>query len=59
MIEDKVFIKKGLLESVGNLPNWKIRNAASKWYMMDVFNIEDIDEIERAIESQYKIEEVI
>ena len=55
----KEFIKKGLIEAVGNMPDYKIRLSAAGWLEKDVLTEADLVELDTAIESQYKVEEVI
>ena len=54
----KEFIKKGLIEAVGNMPDYKIRLSAAGWLEKDVLTEADLVDIDGAIEAQYKIEEV-
>ena len=55
----KEFIKKGLIEAVGNMPDYKIRLSAAGWLEKDVLTEADLVDVDTAIESQYKVEEVI
>ena len=55
----KEFIKKGLIEAVGNRPDYKIRLSAAGWLEKDVLTEADLVDVDTAIESQYKVEEVI
>lgn len=55
----KEFIKKGLIEAVGSMPDYKIRLSAAGWLEKDVLTEADLIDIDGAIEAQYKIEEVI
>ena len=55
----KEFIKKGLIEAVGNMPDYKIRLSAAGWLEKDVLTEADLVDVDAAIESQYKIEEEI
>ena len=54
----KEFIKKGLIEAVGNMPDYKIRLSAAGWLEKDVLTEADLVDIDTAIEGQYKTEEV-
>ena len=54
----KEFIKKGLIEAVGNMPDYKIRLSAAGWLEKDVLTEADLVDVDVAIESQYKVEEV-
>ena len=53
----KEFIKKGLIEAVGNMPDYKIRLSAAGWLEKDVLTEADLVDVDAAIESQYKTEE--
>ena len=53
----KEFIKKGLIEAVGNMPDYKIRLSAAGWLEKDVLTEADLVDIDVAIESQYAKEE--
>ena len=53
----KEFIKKGLIEAVGNMPDYKIRLSAAGWLEKDVLTEADLVEVDTAIESQYAKEE--
>ena len=55
----KEFIKKGLIGAVGNVPDYKIRLSAAGWLEKDVLTEADLVDVDVAIESQYKVEEVI
>ena len=55
----KEFIKKGLIEAVGNMPDYKIRLSAAGWLEKDVLTEADLVDVDVAIESQYKVEAVI
>ena len=54
----KEFIKKGLIEAVGNMPDYKIRLSAAGWLEKDVLTEADLVDVDAVIESQYKTEEV-
>ena len=54
----KEFIKKGLIEAVGNMPDYKIRLSAAGWLEQGVLTEADLIDVDAAIESQYKVEEV-
>ena len=49
----KEFIKKGLIEAVGNMPDYKIRLSAAGWLEKDVLTEADLVDVDVAIESQY------
>ena len=53
----KEFIKKGLIEAVGNMPDYKIRLSAAGWLEKDVLTEVDLVDVDAAIESQYAKEE--
>ena len=53
----KEFIKKGLIEAVGNMPDYKIRLSAAGWLEKDVLTEADLIDVDAAIESQYVKEE--
>lgn len=53
----KEFIKKGLIEAVGNMPDYKIRLSAAGWLEKDVLTEADLVDVDAAIESQYAKEE--
>ena len=53
----KEFIKKGLIEAVGNMPDYKIRLSAAGWLEKDVLTEADLIDVDAAIESQYAKEE--
>lgn len=53
----RLFIKKGLLDAVGNLPDYKVVLNALGWYEKEVLTEEDLAEIQAAIEAQYPVEE--
>lgn len=63
MIDIRNYIKKGFLQAVGNMPEYKIRLNSAGWYEKEVLLEEDLEEIEKAIEehdaSIAAIEEVI
>ncbi len=59
MFELKEFVKKGLIEAVGSMPDYKIRLNAAGWLEKDVLTESDLADINTAIEAQYKISEVI
>lgn len=52
------FIKQGFLEAVGNMPDYKIRLNSAGWYEKEVLLEEDLEEIDNAINEQYKLEEI-
>ena len=53
----KEFIKKGLIEAVGNMPDYKIRLSAAGWLEKNVLTEADLVDVDAAIESQYAKEE--
>ena len=50
MIDIRNYIKKGFLQAVGNMPEYKIRLNSAGWYEKGVLLEEDLKEIEKAIE---------
>lgn len=54
----KEFIKKGLIEAVGNMPDYKIRLSAAGWLEKDVLTEADLVDVDAAIEGQYTEGEV-
>lgn len=54
----KEFIKKGLIEAVGNMPDYKIRLSAAGWLEKEVLTEADLVDIDAAIEGQYTEGEV-
>lgn len=63
MIDIRNYIKKGFLQAIGNIPEYKIRLNSAGWYEKGVLFEEDLGEIEKAIEEHNapitKPEEVI
>lgn len=55
----KEFIKKGLIEAVGNMPDYKIRLSAAGWLEKDVLTEADLVDVDAAINEQYTKEEVV
>ena len=49
----KGFIKKGLLDAVGNMADYQVILNAVGWYEKGVLTEEDLSEIQTAIETQY------
>ena len=47
------FIKKGLLDAVGNMADYQVILNAMGWYDKGVLLEEDLSEINTAIEAQY------
>lgn len=54
----KEFLKKGLLEAVGHMADYKVRLNAIGWYEKGVLEEADLAEIQTAIDGQYVTEEV-
>ncbi len=52
------FIKKGLLDAVGKMADYKIILNAAGWYEKGVLSDIDLSEIEIAIDEQNKYAEV-
>lgn len=53
------FIKKGLLEAIGNLPDYQIILNAMGWYEKGVLLEEDLVEINQAIEDSHREPEIV
>ena len=51
------FIKKGLLDAVGKMDDYKIILNAGGWYDKGVLTDFDLAEIQAAIDEQHKFEE--
>lgn len=58
MFSLKDFIKKGLLDAIGKLADYQIILNATGWFEKGVLTMDDLEEINGAIEAQYT-EEVI
>ena len=50
MIDIRDYIKKGFLQAIGNMPEYKIRLNSAGWYEKGVLLEEDLEEIEKTIE---------
>ena len=50
------FIKKGLLDAVGNMADYQVILNATGWYEKGVLFEEDLIEINTAIEARYSTE---
>lgn len=59
MFELKSFVKKGLIEAVGSMPDYQIRLNAVGWLEKGVLIETDLAEIDEAIASQYPAENII
>ena len=59
MVDLKEFLKKGFIEAVGKMEDYKIRINSMGWYEKGYLTESDIAEINEAIESQYTVEEEI
>lgn len=53
------FIKKGLLDAIGKMADYQIILNATGWYEKGVLTLEDLEEINNAIEESHKPEEEI
>lgn len=49
----KKFIKKGLIDAIGNLPSYQIVLNASGWFEKGVLDEMDLADINAEIESRY------
>ncbi len=56
MFELKSFVKRGLTEAVGSMPDYQIRLNAAGWLEKGVLVEADLAEIDEAIVSQYPAE---
>lgn len=52
------FIKKGLLDAVGKLPDYQIILNATGWYEKEVLTLDDLNEINQAIEESHRESEL-
>lgn len=50
------FIKKGLLDAIGKMADYQIILNATGWYEKGVLTLEDLEEINNAIEENHKPE---
>lgn len=50
------FIKKGLLDAVGKMADYQIILNATGWFEKSVLTLEDLEEINKAIEESHKPE---
>ena len=48
------FVKKGLLEAVGKMADYQVILNATGWYEKGVLTLEDLEEINQAIEDSHK-----
>lgn len=53
MFSLKEFVKRGLVEAVGKLPDYKIILNAAGWHEKGVLEQSDLAEIQTAINAQY------
>lgn len=51
------FVKKGLLDAVGEMADYRIRLDAAGWHEKGVLSLDDLSEIRTAIEAQYIVAE--
>ena len=58
MIDERDFVKKWLLGSIGYELDYKIRGYAKSYWEKEVLTKEDVAEIEAKIEAQYPTEEL-
>ena len=59
MFSLRKFIKKGLLDAVGKLADYQIILNATGWYEKGVLTLEDLAEINEAIDNKNKPAEVV
>ena len=57
MFNLKDFVKKGLLDAVGNMADYQVRLNAVGWYEKGVLLEEDLAEINSAIEEKFSAAE--
>lgn len=53
MFSLREFIKKGLLDAVGKMADYQVILNATGWYEKGVLTLEDLDEINQAIEESH------
>ena len=58
MFDFGTFIKKGLLDAVGNMADYQVILNAAGWFEKGVLTEADLEEINAKIEAQYVTEEV-
>ena len=51
------FIKRGLLDAVGKMADYKVILNAAGWHEKGVLTVDDLAEIQTAIEAQYIVPE--
>lgn len=51
------FVKKGILEAVGNEPTYKTRRHAEAYYKAEILSDEDMVEIDAALDAQNAVTE--
>jgi len=59
MFSLKEFLKEGFIKAVGKMADYQIILNAAGWYDKGVFDETDLAEIHTAINTQYKVEEII
>lgn len=57
MFNLNAFIKRGLLDAVGKLADYQIILNAAGWHEKNVLTVDDLAEIQTAIEAQYASED--
>ena len=57
MFKLRNFIKRGLLDAVGNMADYQVILNATGWYEKGVLLEDDLAEISKLIESQYVTED--
>ena len=58
MFNLNIFIKRGLLDAVGKMADYKIILNAAGWHEKNVLTVEDLAEIQTAIDAQYIMPDV-
>lgn len=55
MFNLNVFIKRGLLSAIGHMADYQIILNAAGWHDKGVLTVDDLAEIQTAIEAQYAV----
>ena len=58
MFSLREFVKQGLLDAVGQMPDYKVILQSVGWLEKDVLTESDLAEIQEKINAQYQTEEV-
>ena len=57
MFDFRDYIKKGFLEAIGDMPDYKIRLNSAGWYEKGVLTEADLEEIQTTIDAQNTTDE--